>query len=127
MISDTSEEFICLVLQRHGEIFVPVGMIFGNFQTQGEKLHYASFVDLHELFIFGGEYQRRRVAEIYKAKMPAGTDFAVQHGRNFTRIVIRIASQSVAGSDGLRQPEIDLLEEVWRRFPVRSSSESMKA
>ena len=72
-------------------------MIFRNLQAEGEKLCHAGLVDLHEFSEFGGEYQRRRMAKIYKAKMPAGADFAVQHGRNLTRIVAGVASQGVSG------------------------------
>jgi hypothetical protein len=58
------------------------------------------------------------MAEIYEAKMPAGANFTVKHGRDFTRIVILTPTQSVPCSDGLRQPEIDVLEETWGCFSV---------
>ena len=53
-----------------------------------------------------------------KAKIPAGTDFAIEHGGDFARVVIGIASQSVPRSNRLRQPEIDLLEEPGVVFPL---------
>ena len=68
--------------------------------------------------VFGGKYQRRRMAEIYEAKLPSGTYFTVQHGRDFTRTVILIPSQGVARGDRLRQPEIDVFEEIRRCFSV---------
>jgi len=95
---------------------MPVGMVFGNFQSEREELHHPGVIDLHEPVKFRGEYQRRRVAEIYKTKMSGGAYFAVEHGRDLTRIVIFVSSQRVSGRDRLRQPEIDLLEETGRRF-----------
>ena len=58
-----------------------------------------AFVDLHESVEFRREHQWWRMAEIHKPKVPARTDFAVQHGRDFARIVILIPSQSVACGD----------------------------
>src|ERR1700682_2569171 len=87
-------------------------MVFGNLQSKRQELHHVGVINLHELIEFGGKDQRGRMAEIYKTKIPAGTDFAVQHGRNFTRIVVRIASQSIPGSHGLCQPEINLFEKT---------------
>ena len=78
--------------ERHRKIFVPVGMIFGNLQPERQELDHAGVIDLHKPVVLGGKHQRGRMPEIYEAKMPARTYFTVQHGRDFARIVVRIAS-----------------------------------
>ena len=39
---------------------------------------------------------------------------AIQHGRYFPGTVFRVAAQSIPGGNGLRKPEVDSLEEIWR-------------
>src|SRR5436190_21524670 len=97
----------------HGKIPIPVRMILGNFQPERQELHHAILVDLHESSVLCGKYQRGWVAKIYKAEMSIGMYFAVQHRRNFARIVIRLPSQGVSCRDRQGQPEIDLLEKPW--------------
>src|ERR1022692_1471462 len=135
VISAKSEEFTCLFLtfmekylfrsgwssgisSPSGKILIPVRMVLGNFQPERKEPYHAILVDLHEPSVFCGEYQRWRVAEIYKAEMAVGAYLAVQHRRDFARIVLRIPSQSVPRGHGVPQPEIDLLEELWRCFSV---------
>src|SRR5882724_5055248 len=93
-------------------------MVLGNLQSQSKKLHHAGAIDLHESVVFGGKHQRGRMAEIYETKISTGAYLPVQHGRDFTRIVILIPPQSVPRSDRLRQPEIDVFEKTWSCFPV---------
>src|SRR5262249_30817445 len=76
--------------QRHGNIFVPVGMVLGNHQTECGELRHASPADFHELLAFCGKYEWRRVTETYKAEVSTGMYLTVEHGRDFARIVILV-------------------------------------
>src|ERR1700693_1493964 len=88
-------------------------MVFWNLQSQRRELIHVLPVELHKPVVFRGKYEWSWVAEVYKTKMPARTYFAVNHGSNFARSIIRIVPQRVSSGDGLRQPEIDFLEEFW--------------
>ena len=51
-----------------------------------------------------------RTAEVDKAEMSFRAYFTVKHGRDFARTVMRVAAQSVARGDRLRQPQINIFE-----------------
>ena len=69
VISATSEEVHLPFPERHRKIFVPVRMVFGNFQSERKELHHAVLIDLHESSVFRREDQRRWVTEIYKTEI----------------------------------------------------------
>src|ERR1022692_1918637 len=134
VISAKSEEFTCLFLtfmekylfrsgwssgisSPSGKILIPVRMVLGNFQPERKEPYHAILVDLHEPSVFCGEYQRWRVAEIYKAEMAVGAYLAVQHRRDFARIVLRIPSIGDA-----RQPTVKAMR--WRAPAVRPALSS---
>jgi len=50
-------------------------------------------------------------AEIHEAEMPVGTQITVKHGRDFARTVTFVPPQCIAGSEGLRQPQVDIFEQ----------------
>ena len=85
-------------------------MVLGNFQSEGRELHEVIGIHRHKAPELRRKDQWWRTAEIHKTELPFGTYFTVEHGRNFTRLVVRIAAQSIARSDGLRQTEINVLE-----------------
>jgi hypothetical protein len=59
--------------------------------------------------------------------MSFGTYFTVKHGRDFARMVMRVAAQSIAGGDGLRQPEIDVFEQLGSSISVLAEFEEYES
>ena len=58
-------------------IFFAIGVIGGDLETKREEPHHVNVIDGHELAIFCGEDQRRRVSEIDEAEMAERVDLAV--------------------------------------------------
>ena len=85
-------------------------MIFGYLQAKSEELCHLAFVNLDELAIFSGEHQWRWMAEIYKTKIAVRMHFAVEHGRDLTRMFLVADSECVASGDRLRQTQVDVLK-----------------
>ncbi len=85
-------------------------MIFGDFQPQCQKLHELIRVHGHEAAVLRGEYQWWGTAEIYEAEIAFGTDFTVNHGGNFARMFLRVATRGIACSYGLGQSQIDVFK-----------------
>ena len=69
-----------------------IWIVFGNLQTQGQKLHHAAFINFLELVIFCGKHQRWRMSEIYEPKMAVRMDFAVKHAGNFASVLFLASS-----------------------------------
>src|SRR4051812_43244281 len=93
-------------------------MIFGNLQTQRQELRHLAFVDVHELAVFRGEHQWRRMPEIYKTEISVWTYFAVQHGRDLARMIFVADSKRVSRADRLRQAQVDVFKKFRRRLSV---------
>src|SRR5215469_14569184 len=56
-------------LRLHREITGTVRMIFRNFQTERQKLHHSTLINVSEVAIFSGEHERWGMSEIYEAKV----------------------------------------------------------
>src|ERR1039458_2859704 len=56
--------------------------------------------------------------EVYKAEETVRTNLAVNHGRDLSRVVLRVEAQCVSGSDGLSKSEVNYLEYIRRCFSV---------
>ena len=101
-----------------GIVFLAIRMICRNLEAERKELHHAALIDVHELAVLGREHQGWRMPEIHEAKTTAWADFAVQHGCDFARFFLLTDSQSVAGSDGLRQSQVEVFQEVRRYSSV---------
>jgi|ERR1700722_110443 len=87
-------------------------MVVGNGEPERKELYQAVLIDGHELFEFGGKYERRRVSKIDEAEKPVGPYFSIEHGCDFARIVVAVATESITRGDGLGETEIYFLEEI---------------
>src|SRR4029077_12333646 len=94
----------------HGKISVAIGVISRHLQAQRQELHHPVAVQLYKLTIFSREHERRRVPEIYKAKIAVRMYFAVKHGRYFPRILFLAYPKCVASRDRMRQTQVDVFE-----------------
>ncbi len=57
-------------------------MIFGELQSERQKLHHPAFINLHELAVFGGEDQRWWMSKIYESEIAVRVYLTVKHRRN---------------------------------------------
>src|SRR3989442_4436442 len=83
-----------------GKVPVAIRIIFGKLQSEGQKLHHPAFINLHELAVFGREYQRWWMSKIHESKMAIRAYFTVKHGGNLLGALFLASAESVTSGDG---------------------------
>src|ERR1700722_9421001 len=94
-----------------------IGVCLRDLHPQRKELHHPAFVYLHKLAIFGGKDERRWMSEIHESEVPVRSHFTVKHRRNLLGVRLFTPAERVAGRDRQREPQIDPLKQLWRRFP----------
>src|ERR1700740_2894348 len=93
-------------------------MVFGDLQAERRELHHTASINLRELATTCREYEWRWVSEVDEPEMTGWMHFPVKHSRNLASIVFLTPAKRVSSRDRFRQPQIDLLKQLRRRFPM---------
>ena len=100
------------IAEVHREIAAAIGMVGGELEAEGEELRHVVVMDGKEARAFCRKDEGWRVTEIGEAEVASGMDFAIEHGGNFTRLFGLAHAERVACGAGLREAEVEVLEEA---------------
>src|ERR1035437_750801 len=82
-------------------------MVLGNFKPEREELYHTFPSNLHEPPVFCREHKRRRVAEVYEAKLAAGVDFTVENCGNLARACIHASAKGIPRCGRLGKSQVE--------------------